>query len=86
MTSLQGTSRPSSQIRRFGAFDMAAHGSRSRGGAERRRATNGAMTPTYEMAGGAMAKAIRTARSVFHISVGLYKELALSAATLFRRS
>ena len=33
-----------------------------------------------------MAKAIRTARSVFHTSVGLYKELALSAATLFRRS
>ena len=33
-----------------------------------------------------MAQAIRTARSVFHTSVGLYKELALSAATLFRRS
>ena len=33
-----------------------------------------------------MARAIRTARSVFHTSVGLYKELALSAATLFRRS
>jgi hypothetical protein len=33
-----------------------------------------------------MAKAIRTARSVFHTSVGLYKELALSAATLFRRA
>jgi hypothetical protein len=33
-----------------------------------------------------MAKAIRTARSVFHTSVGLYKELALSAASLFRRS
>jgi hypothetical protein len=32
-----------------------------------------------------MAKAIRTARSVFHTSVGLYKELALSAAGLFRR-
>lgn len=33
-----------------------------------------------------MAEAIRTARSVFHTSVALYKELALSAATLFRRS
>jgi len=33
-----------------------------------------------------MAKAIRTARSVFHTSVGVYKELALSAATLFRRA
>ena len=33
-----------------------------------------------------MAQAIRTARSVFHTSVGLYKELALSAATLFRRT
>jgi hypothetical protein len=33
-----------------------------------------------------MAKAIRTASSVFHLSVGLYKELALSAATLFRRA
>jgi hypothetical protein len=33
-----------------------------------------------------MAKAIRTARSVFHTSVWLYKELALSAATLFRRA
>jgi hypothetical protein len=33
-----------------------------------------------------MAKAIHTARSVFHTSVGLYKELALSAATLFRRA
>jgi hypothetical protein len=33
-----------------------------------------------------MTKAIRTARSVFHTSVGLYKELALSAATLFRRA
>jgi hypothetical protein len=33
-----------------------------------------------------MAKAIRTARSVFHTSVGLYKELALSAASLFRRA
>jgi hypothetical protein len=32
-----------------------------------------------------MARAIQTARSVFHTSVGLYKELALSAATLFRR-
>ena len=31
-----------------------------------------------------MAKAIRSARSVFHTSVGLYKELVLSAATLFR--
>jgi hypothetical protein len=33
-----------------------------------------------------MAKAIRTARNVFHTSVGLYKELALSAATLFHRA
>jgi hypothetical protein len=33
-----------------------------------------------------MANAIRTARSVFHTSVGLYKELALSAASLFRHA
>jgi hypothetical protein len=32
-----------------------------------------------------MARAYRTARSVFHTSVGLYRELALSASTLFRR-
>jgi len=32
-----------------------------------------------------MAKAIRTARSVFHTGIELYKELALSAVTLFRR-
>jgi len=32
-----------------------------------------------------MARAIQNARSVLHTSVALYKELALSAATLFRR-
>ena len=33
-----------------------------------------------------MANAIRTARNVFHTSVGLYKELVLSAASLLRRA
>jgi len=32
-----------------------------------------------------MAKAIRKAHSVLRTSVGLYKELALSAASIFRR-
>jgi hypothetical protein len=33
-----------------------------------------------------MATAIRKAQSVLRTSVGLYRELALSAATLFRRA
>jgi len=33
-----------------------------------------------------MAQAIRKAQSVFRTSVGLYKELALSAASIFRRA
>ena len=33
-----------------------------------------------------MSQAIRKAANVFTVSVGLYKEMAASAATLFRRS